>query len=123
VDPTNGFIRTLYRPDSDDNVIFTTERCNSNCLVCSQPPRDDDDVDAPPPRNLELIRILNIPPNRLVTTGGEPTLLGDGFERQVPENKSTNADQRANICMDRVHFQISGAWHPHLMLGIPLYFR
>lgn len=70
MDPTNGFIRTLYRPDSDDNVIFTTERCNSNCLVCSQPPRDDDDVDAPPPRNLELIRILNIPPNRLLQRVG-----------------------------------------------------
>jgi hypothetical protein len=40
IEPTNGFIRTLYRPDSQDNVIFTTERCNSNCFdVLSTPSR------------------------------------------------------------------------------------
>ena len=37
MEPTNGFVRTLYRPDSQHNVVFATERCNSNCLMCSQP--------------------------------------------------------------------------------------
>src|SRR5687768_8355949 len=32
-----GFVRTIYRPDSSHNTIFVTERCNSNCLMCSQP--------------------------------------------------------------------------------------
>ncbi len=40
MEPENGFVRTLYRPDSDHNVVFATQRCNSNCLMCSQPPRD-----------------------------------------------------------------------------------
>lgn len=28
--PHGGFVRTLYRPDSRFNTIFTTDRCNSN---------------------------------------------------------------------------------------------
>jgi len=38
--PNTGFVRTIYRPDSVHNTIFMTERCNSNCLMCSQPPKD-----------------------------------------------------------------------------------
>jgi len=34
------------RPDSRHNVLVATERCNSNCLMCSQPPQDRDDADA-----------------------------------------------------------------------------
>ena len=77
MEPQNGFIRTLYRPDSNHNVIFATHRCNSNCLMCSQPPQDRDDADASLERNLELIRLIESPPSRLVITGGEPTLLGE----------------------------------------------
>src|SRR5882724_401157 len=39
MEPKNGFVRTLYRPDSDFNIIFATDCCNSNCLMCSQPPQ------------------------------------------------------------------------------------
>jgi sulfatase maturation enzyme AslB (radical SAM superfamily) len=77
MEPRNGFVRTLYRPDSNHNVIFATQRCNSNCLMCSQPPQDRDDGDASARRNLELIRLIDDPPKRLVITGGEPTLLGE----------------------------------------------
>ncbi len=75
MEPVSGFIRTAYRPDSDHNVIFTTERCNSNCLMCSQPPQDRDDTVALTERNLEIIRLIDRAPSRLVITGGEPTLL------------------------------------------------
>ena len=33
----SGFIRILYRKQSPHNAIFATERCNSFCLMCSQP--------------------------------------------------------------------------------------
>jgi len=79
MEPKNGFVRTLYRPDSNHNVIFATQRCNSNCLMCSQPPQDRDDADALVRRNLQLIRLIESPPKRLVITGGEPTLLGEGL--------------------------------------------
>src|SRR5580658_2138800 len=77
MEPNNGFIRTLYRPDSNHNVIFATQRCNSNCLMCSQPPQDRDDAEAMADRNLQLIKLIDSPPSRLVITGGEPTLLGE----------------------------------------------
>jgi 7-carboxy-7-deazaguanine synthase len=73
IEPTNGFIRTLYRPDSQDNVIFTTERCNSNCLMCSQPPRDVDDgwiID----EIRECLALLPPETSTVGFTGGEPLL-------------------------------------------------
>ena len=39
----NGFTRVLYRPRSPHNMLFATERCNNNCLMCSQPPKVIDD--------------------------------------------------------------------------------
>ena len=34
----NSKIRSVYRARSNNNFIFATIRCNSNCLMCSQPP-------------------------------------------------------------------------------------
>jgi hypothetical protein len=36
--PRSGHVRTLFRPDSEHNALLVTERCNSFCLMCSQPP-------------------------------------------------------------------------------------
>src|SRR5438094_212133 len=77
VEPLNGFIRTLYRPESRHNTLFVTERCNSNCLMCSQPPIDHDDMGALTERNLKLIDLMSPAPEYLCITGGEPTLLGE----------------------------------------------
>ena len=44
INRATGFVRTLYRVESDNNVIFATDRCNSNCLMCSQPPKKIDDL-------------------------------------------------------------------------------
>lgn len=41
---SDGVINTLYRIDSNQNFLLATERCNSNCLMCSQPPRDMEDI-------------------------------------------------------------------------------
>ncbi len=43
LDFRRGFVRSLYRVGSPNNVIFATDQCNSNCLMCSQPPKDIDD--------------------------------------------------------------------------------
>jgi His-Xaa-Ser system radical SAM maturase HxsC len=128
MEPNNGFIRTLYRPDSNYNVIFATQRCNSNCLMCSQPPRDRDDADASLARNLELIRLIDIAPTRLVITGGEPTLLGERLFRII-------AALRDKFPHTYIHMLTNGrifAWpsftgrlaelrHPDFVVGVPLY--
>src|SRR6266542_197742 len=75
--PRSGLVRTLYRPASKQNALFITERCNSFCLMCSQPPVDriDDERVA---INLEVIRLID-PPEQIGMTGGEPTLIGEGL--------------------------------------------
>lgn len=78
--PGSTMVSVLYRRGADANTLFATERCNSYCLMCSQPPRDDDDswrVD-------ELVRLISLvdrDERQLGITGGEPTLLGAGLER------------------------------------------
>lgn len=128
MEPHNGFIRTLYRPDSNHNVIFATERCNSNCLMCSQPPRDHDDADAQVSRNLELIRLIDPAPLRLVITGGEPTLLGEGLLRVIAalceKFPQTNLHMLTNgriFAWPAFTARLAQLNHPNLMLGIPLY--
>ena len=44
VDGITGRIRTLFRRGFEHNALFVTERCNNNCLMCSQPPQDKDDA-------------------------------------------------------------------------------
>lgn len=74
----SGRIGVLYRRGANSNALFVTERCNSLCLMCSQPPRDSDDswrVE----QALDLIPLIDQDLAVLGVTGGEPTLLGEGL--------------------------------------------
>lgn len=74
----SSLVSVAWRRGARTNTLFTTERCNSLCLMCSQPPRDDDDSW----RVAELLTTIGlIDPDeaQLGVTGGEPTLLGDGL--------------------------------------------
>jgi His-Xaa-Ser system radical SAM maturase HxsC len=126
--PKTGFVRTLHRPESVHNTLFMTERCSSNCLMCSQPPKDKDDAEQFTDINLELLRLMPPTVSNLCITGGEPTLLRDRLFRILRELREAlpNTD---------VHMLSNGrlfAWpaftrdfveanHPRLVLGIPLY--
>lgn len=41
--PADSSINVLYRKEANTNAFLVTERCNSFCIMCSQPPRDIDD--------------------------------------------------------------------------------
>lgn len=74
--PDSTQISVLYRRGSGANTLFVTERCNSRCLMCSQPPRDEDDSW----RTDELLRLIPLIDRdevQLGVSGGEPTLLGE----------------------------------------------
>jgi sulfatase maturation enzyme AslB (radical SAM superfamily) len=75
----DGNIRTVYRVNSYYNSILVTERCNSNCLMCSQPPKDKNDI----PYLYDLYsRVIPLIPKdciELTISGGEPTLMGELF--------------------------------------------
>jgi His-Xaa-Ser system radical SAM maturase HxsC len=128
MEPRSGFVRTLYRPDSEHNVIFATERCNSNCLMCSQPPQDHDDAEALTERNLDLIRLIHKAPNQLVISGGEPTLLGErlfaiitALRDKFPETCLHMLTNGRVFAWSAYTGRLASIKHPDFVLGIPLY--
>jgi His-Xaa-Ser system radical SAM maturase HxsC len=125
---SDGNLNTLYRVNSHHNTLLATERCNSNCLMCSQPPKDKNDI----PRlfNIHKKLIPLIPKDciELGISGGEPTLLGDLFfktleilKENLPETEIhvlTNGRSFAWSNLAEKLFQLD---YKRLMLGIPVY--
>ena len=64
-----GYVNTLYRVNSKHNTIFATDRCNSFCLMCSQPPKNVDDSDRIY-EHLRLIELMDPSTEELGITGG-----------------------------------------------------
>lgn len=125
---TDGNIRTLYRVNSIYNTLVATERCNSNCLMCSQPPRDRDDI----PRLFSIYEQLIplIPKNcsELLISGGEPTLMGDRFFRlleivqtQLPDTEVHVLTNGRSFAWNNMAERLAALDFRRLMLGIPVY--
>lgn len=124
----SGVVRSLYRPYENHHHLFVTERCNSNCLMCSQPPKDHDDVDALTTRNLGLIDLIQSPPPYLTITGGEPTLLGPRLFSLITRLKERMPNTELHVLTNGRSFawrefahQFAELGHPNISLGIPLY--
>ena len=122
IEPESGFVRTLYRPDSRHNTLFVTERCNSNCLMCSQPPVDKDDIPQLTARNLTLLDLISPAPEYLCITGGEPTLLEDNLfaifsklRDKMPET-FVHMYQRPAFCLAGVYVELCGYQTPEFQL-------
>jgi His-Xaa-Ser system radical SAM maturase HxsC len=125
--PRTGLIRTMFRPASPNNALLLTERCNSFCLMCSQPPVDRDDSTRTE-INLEVVRLMEPIPEHLNLTGGEPTLLGESLFRMFREITRRLPETAVHMLTNGRRF----AWPqftndfvsnrpPKLTLGIPLY--
>jgi His-Xaa-Ser system radical SAM maturase HxsC len=123
----SGHVDTLYRRASPHNTILATERCNSYCVMCSQPPRAVDDrwrVD----ETLALIPLIDRATGELGISGGEPTLLGEDLLRIVTACRDHLPSTALHILSNGRRFMF-GAYadalgairHPDLMVGIPLY--
>lgn len=125
--PISGHVRTLFRPYSNHNALLVTQRCNSFCLMCSQPPIDRDDSDLVE-INLEAIRLMQPAPASLGITGGEPTLLGPDLFRILREMRERLPNTDVHTLTNGRRFawpeftkEFSEARHPRLTLGIPVY--
>lgn len=123
----SGFVRRLYRASSNDNSILVTDRCNSLCLMCSQPPKAMDDSD----RVWELFRLIELIPSsakQLGITGGEPTLLGDQFVALLDACKNRLPSTGLHVLTNGRLFyyksfvrEVAAVEHPHVIFGVPLY--
>lgn len=127
LDFRRGFVRSLYRIGSQHNVIFATDQCNSNCLMCSQPPKDVDDSEVVA-EHLRMISLIPPLTKELGITGGEPTLLGEGLFRVLAACKEVLPLTRLHMLTNGRLFYYRGfanrladVGHPNLTLGIPLY--
>jgi His-Xaa-Ser system radical SAM maturase HxsC len=79
-DPSKNHAFVLYRESDAHHALLLTNRCNSYCLMCSQPPTKHDDswlID----EALDVINHLKNSPSVLGLTGGEPLLLGASLQR------------------------------------------
>lgn len=123
----SGQVNVLYRRRSAHNTILVTERCNSYCVMCSQPPRDVDDS-ARVRYIVEMTKLIDPATHEIGLTGGEPTLAGEGFldiirafRDRLPGTSLhvlTNGRTFSNPASSRALAQIG---HPDIMLGVPLY--
>lgn len=125
---TDGVINTLYRVNSFHNFMLFTERCNSNCLMCSQPPKDKDDTDYYYQLFKEMIPLVPKDCYELGITGGEPTLLGSRFfhllellKENLPDTDIHCLTNGRAFAWDNVSTRLGGLSYDRLMLGVPVY--
>ena len=127
IEPGSGFIRTIFRPESPHNTIFTTDRCNSNCLMCSQPPKEGNDSHLVE-ENLKMLALIQSPPEYMGITGGEPTLLGADLIRLLQATKNKLPTTHIHMLTNGRLYQdlsfvrrIAEVNHPSFVSAIPLY--
>jgi His-Xaa-Ser system radical SAM maturase HxsC len=124
----DGVVNTVYRTNSAHNFLLFTERCNSNCLMCSQPPRDRDDTGYLFDLHSKTISLIPKDCFELGITGGEPTLLGDRFFHLMKQIKYELPDTEVHCLTNGRSFawpnmaaRLGDLEFNRLMLGIPIY--
>lgn len=127
IEPHLRRVRSLYRKLSHHNSFLVTERCNHNCLMCSQPPRNVNDrwlLD-------EISRALPLVPSDTASfsfTGGEPLSDWREFTDVLMQCRDILPNTAIHVLTNGRAFartEVVEAWaavaHPQLMAGIPLY--
>lgn len=127
VSPESAVVRVLYRRGSNSNLLFMTDRCNSLCLMCSQPPKDIDDI-WHVEENLWLMDLIDPGEEQLGISGGEPTLYRDGLLAILSKAKAIFPEKSLHV-LSNGRLLHDNSWvadlrqvdHPQLVWGIPLY--
>ncbi len=127
LDPMRKRFRTLFRVESKHNSFLVTERCNHLCLMCSQPPKDQDDswmLD-------EIEECLPLLPRDVESigfTGGEPLTEWSRFVNIIRKSRECLPNARLHVLSNGRYFAmptIAKAWSElddkNLCVGIPIY--
>lgn len=124
----DGNINTLYRVNANQNTLMATERCNSNCLMCSQPPKDREDIPRLFEINSKLVRLIPKDCPELGISGGEPTLMGELFfdllkliNLELPETSVHILTNGRTFAWDSLAKKLDNFDTSRIMFGIPLY--
>ena len=122
----NGDICVLYKKSSFDNAILVTEECNTNCIMCPQPrKKDQESITA---FNVKLISLMDKSTKMLGITGGEPTLIGEELFDIINACKKYIPDAQIDILSNGIRFsdfeyvkKIILLQHPNIIFAISLY--
>jgi His-Xaa-Ser system radical SAM maturase HxsC len=124
----DGNINTLYRINSKHNTLLATERCNSNCLMCSQPPRDRNDIPILYEIHKKLIPLIPKDCVELGVSGGEPTLMGELFfslmeqlKVELPNTEIHVLTNGRSFAWNHMAEKLGQINNRRLVLGIPVY--
>ena len=123
----DGTIMMLFKDGSPYNSILTTNRCNSLCIMCPQPPTGD--PAGLHENNLQLISLLD--PDKtehLCITGGEPTLLGEDLitlvkacRQKLPKTLLTMLSNARRLQDFEFARELVRAGAPNLLIETPLF--
>ncbi len=125
--PSHGRVNVLYRRSGRTNSLLLTERCNSNCTMCSQPPKQHND-EFIADELLQVIPLIDPATPEVGFTGGEPTLLHGRFLELVSACREHLPSTSLHVLTNGRLFayrefarRLAAIDHPDLMLGVPLY--
>lgn len=118
----------LFRKRSNSNMLFVTEQCNHQCIMCSQPPRNIDDSW----RVNECLAIVDLMDDEngqvLGISGGEPSLLGEGLIDIIRHCKESIPKTHLHILTNGAAFsdrekveRITSVGHEKLIWGVPIF--
>jgi His-Xaa-Ser system radical SAM maturase HxsC len=125
--PDGQRLSVLWRHTSHQNSILLTEQCDNYCLMCSQPPKQDDDSWLLE-RATQVIRLLPDDATNIIFTGGEPTLYGHRLIELLALCKTQRPETEIHILSNGRRFaqaDFAQAYaaidNPRMMVGIPIY--
>lgn len=125
--PNQNSIQVLYRFKANANSFLITERCNSFCIMCSQPPRKIDDGYLVG-EILKAIPLVDQSTTEIGFTGGEPTLIKEKLfdliracKQHLPFTALHILSNGRNFKDLNLAIEAAKVNHHNLMWGIPLY--
>jgi His-Xaa-Ser system radical SAM maturase HxsC len=120
-------VSVAWKATATHNSILLTERCDHYCLMCSQPPKVQDDSFLYQ-RARRIVSALPVTADGVALTGGEPTMDPDAFIdlishiARVAPDLSTHVLSNGRRFADRRFAESYVLAAPRdAMVGIPLY--
>lgn len=122
-----GRINIMHQSGHADHTLFITNRCNSRCIMCPQPPSDDPpdwyDINR---KVLSLLKPGSL--NHIGITGGEPTVVLDQLSKTLMYLQKHFPDTFISLLTNGRRFrdfnavrQVVAAKNKKLLFCIPLY--
>lgn len=123
---SDGIINVIHEANAKHNAIFITGRCNSNCIMCPQPPvKEEADRQE---LNLKHISLLPKDTISIGITGGEPTLIGDKLFEIINQIKKNIPKAFINVLSNGIKFDsieysrnFAKVVNQNTVVDIPLY--